>query len=645
MILFANDDTTTLAGPVTAIATTISVVSSAKFPVLSGTNTFNATLQDAATGLFKEIISVTNVTGTTWTVVRAQEGTTALSWNLGDLVQGYVTAGALTVMLQSSQLGVANGVATLDGTGHIPITQLPPSIQGAMSYQGAWNASTNTPTLVSSTGTKGYYYQVSVAGSTTLDGINVWNVGDVVTFNGTVWEKIDGVTSEVLSVAGRTGVVVLSVSDVAGAAPLASPSFTGTVTAPTFSGILTGTATSANNITLGAAGQLPFQTAPGATGFTAAGTSGQVLTSTGTTAPAWVAQSTLSVGSATTATSATNLTLGAAGQLPFQTAPGATGFTAAGTSGQVLTSTGTTAPAWVAQSTLSVGSATTATSATNLTLGAAGQLPFQTAPGATGFTAAGTSGQVLTSTGTTAPAWVAQSTLSVGTAASTPWTGLTSVPTAITSYAETMDQAVATTSSPAFVSVATDGVTIGAIPAARIKGYYGLLDTIGYVGNIATITVGTTPSGIAYCPTNNSIYVANQGAGTVSVIDSATNVVSTTVTVGTSPQYVAYCPTNNSIYVTNYGSGTVSVIDSATNVVSTTVTVGTNPNDVAYCPTNNSIYVTNYGSGTVSVINSATNVVSTTVTVGTNPNDVAYCPSVDRTYVTNQGSNNVSVLT
>ena len=501
MILFANDDTTTLAGPVTAIATTISVVSSAKFPVLSGTNTFNATLQDAATGLFKEIISVTNVTGTTWTVVRAQEGTTALSWNLGDLVQGYVTAGALTVMLQSSQLGVANGVATLDGTGHIPITQLPPSIQGAMSYQGAWNASTNTPTLVSSTGTKGYYYQVSVAGSTTLDGINVWNVGDVVTFNGTVWEKIDGVTSEVLSVAGRTGVVVLSVSDVAGAAPLASPSFTGTVTAPTFSGILTGTATSANNITLGAAGQLPFQTAPGATGFTAAGTSGQVLTSTGTTAPAWVAQSTLSVGSATTATSATNLTLGAAGQLPFQTAPGATGFTAAGTSGQVLTSTGTTAPAWVAQS-----------------------------------------------------------TLSVGTAASTPWTGLTSVPTAITSYAETMDQAVATTSSPAFVSVATDGVTIGAIPAARIKGYYGLLDTIGYVGNIATITVGTTPSGIAYCPTNNSIYVANQGAGTVSVIDSATNVVSTTVTVGTNPNDVAYCPSVDRTYVTNQGSNNVSVL-------------------------------------------------------------------------------------
>ena len=183
------------------------------------------------------------------------------------------------------------------------------------------------------------------------------------------------------------------------------------------------------------------------------------------------------------------------------------------------------------------------------------------------------------------------------------WTGLTSVPTAITSYAETMDQAVATTNSPAFVSVATNGVTIGAIPAARIKGYYGLLDTIGYVGNIATITVGTTPSGIAYCPTNNSIYVANEGAGTVSVINSATN------------------------------------------VVSTTVTVGTDPNDVAYCPTNNSIYVTNYGSGTVSVINSATNVVSTTVTVGTNPNDVAYCPSVDRTYVTNQGSNNVSVLT
>jgi len=63
---------------------------------------------------------------------------------------------------------------------------------GALNYKGTWNASTNTPTLTSSSGTKGDYYQVSVAGSTSLDGISNWGVGDVAAFNGTTWQRIEG---------------------------------------------------------------------------------------------------------------------------------------------------------------------------------------------------------------------------------------------------------------------------------------------------------------------------------------------------------------------------------------------------------------------------------------------------------------------
>ena len=65
------------------------------------------------------------------------------------------------------------------------------SIAGGLSYQGTWNATTNTPTLTSSTGTNGYYYVVATAGSTNLDGITSWNIGDWLLFNGTVWQKID----------------------------------------------------------------------------------------------------------------------------------------------------------------------------------------------------------------------------------------------------------------------------------------------------------------------------------------------------------------------------------------------------------------------------------------------------------------------
>lgn len=113
--------------------------------------------------------------------------------------------------------GVANGVATLDAGGTVPLSQIPASIQGGVSYQGAWNASTNTPTLTSSVGTKGHYYVVSVAGNTNLNGVTDWLVGDWAIYNGTAWEKIDN-TDQVASVNGYTGVVVLTNTDV-GAPP------------------------------------------------------------------------------------------------------------------------------------------------------------------------------------------------------------------------------------------------------------------------------------------------------------------------------------------------------------------------------------------------------------------------------------------
>lgn len=63
---------------------------------------------------------------------------------------------------------------------------------GALNYKGTWNANTNSPALASGVGTKGDYYQVSVAGSTSLDGISNWGVGDVAAFNGTTWQRIEG---------------------------------------------------------------------------------------------------------------------------------------------------------------------------------------------------------------------------------------------------------------------------------------------------------------------------------------------------------------------------------------------------------------------------------------------------------------------
>jgi hypothetical protein len=87
------------------------------------------------------------------------------------------------------------------------------ALMGGVMWQGVWDASTNTPTLTSSVGTKGYYYIVNVAGTTNLNGITDWAVGDWAIFNGTTWDKVDN-TDAVSSVNGFTGAVNLTTANI-----------------------------------------------------------------------------------------------------------------------------------------------------------------------------------------------------------------------------------------------------------------------------------------------------------------------------------------------------------------------------------------------------------------------------------------------
>ena len=65
------------------------------------------------------------------------------------------------------------------------------ALTGVLQFQGTWNASTNTPALASNVGTSGDYYIVSVAGSTNLNGITDWQLGDWAVFANTTWTKVD----------------------------------------------------------------------------------------------------------------------------------------------------------------------------------------------------------------------------------------------------------------------------------------------------------------------------------------------------------------------------------------------------------------------------------------------------------------------
>ena len=125
---------------------------------------------------------------------------------------GTMSGVAITGYIPTTEKAQPLGVATLDAAGKVPTSQIP--MQGDLNYQGTWNASTNTPTLTSSVGTKGYYYVVDVAGSTNLNGITDWQIGDWAIFNGTVWQKVDN-TDAVTSVNGQVGTVVLTTTNIA----------------------------------------------------------------------------------------------------------------------------------------------------------------------------------------------------------------------------------------------------------------------------------------------------------------------------------------------------------------------------------------------------------------------------------------------
>jgi ribosomal protein L35AE/L33A len=144
------------------------------------------------------------------------------------------------------------------------------SIVGGLTYQGTWNASTNTPTLASSTGTNGYYYIVATAGSTNLNGITDWQVGDWLLFNGTVWQKIDQSETLQFVTSADTSVTVTTTGSTADLAVYSSPRLIAQVRNETGSTLTKGTVVYIN----GASGNKATVTKALATGDT---TSAQTL--------------------------------------------------------------------------------------------------------------------------------------------------------------------------------------------------------------------------------------------------------------------------------------------------------------------------------------------------------------------------------
>ena len=101
--LFSNNPSTTVtSGGTTNTDTSWTVASSAAFPAASNSAVPATIFHVADPAAPSELIAVTNVSGTTWTVTRGAEGTTACVHAAGFTVYQVVSAGDLTAMKQAT---------------------------------------------------------------------------------------------------------------------------------------------------------------------------------------------------------------------------------------------------------------------------------------------------------------------------------------------------------------------------------------------------------------------------------------------------------------------------------------------------------------------------------------------------------------
>lgn len=120
--VIANNVNTQLAAAVDSSDTVLTLASSSNLPSLTSGQVMPLVLNDAATGLQYEVVYVTAIDGVTLTVERAQEGTGALSWSLGDYSYCAPTAGTVATLYGNPNTAFAVGTASLPSHA-VPLSQ------------------------------------------------------------------------------------------------------------------------------------------------------------------------------------------------------------------------------------------------------------------------------------------------------------------------------------------------------------------------------------------------------------------------------------------------------------------------------------------------------------------------------------------
>ncbi len=217
--------------------------------------------------------------------------------------------------------------------------------------------------------------------------------------------------------------------------------------------------------------------------------------------------------------------------------------------------------------------------------------------------------------------------------------------------------AVGASSGVAAIAITPDG---NSVYVAGTINYLGVLAVINTATDTLSGTVpivGEDPGALVVSPDGEKVYVANRGfnlGGTfgdgITVIGTATETAVATIPastglLGPGPNGLAVSPDGKTLYVANdpplFGDNTVSVINTATDVVTGTITVGSDPAGITVSPDGKTAYVANSADATVSVIDTATNTVINTINVVGSPDSMAVSPDDKTLYV---GGSGISVI-
>jgi YVTN family beta-propeller protein len=147
---------------------------------------------------------------------------------------------------------------------------------------------------------------------------------------------------------------------------------------------------------------------------------------------------------------------------------------------------------------------------------------------------------------------------------------------------------------------------------------------------VTALFVGGSPTDVRLAPDGLHMYVANQVANGIDVVDPVTMKRTGFIALKRGAHGLAISRDATRLFVTDRLAGELSVVDIATGTVTSTWTIGGSPDMIAESPDGRQLWISNRFSDTVVVVDSATGKVLATIKVGSRPHGLSFWPEPGR---------------